>query len=222
LYVLGGNNQEGSGLGSDASGKASKVDSSVKLGSDDDTVDWEQQRPSEISVSISQQEFVWDEQSTVPDATEMRWTIPFDPIGNLSLAANIIEFSNMASRLVSPHFVYPHGIPQTYSGMGMLRNSPSGPQSALSLLYKEMEKQNTLSCLTQIERGFSVVCDQALDLCRDLAKNGTRADTISNEDLQNLLAIFNSRIPQRLLEEFTTKIHDLRRILQVDVLRSFW
>lgn len=221
LYVLGGNNQEDSESGSDATGRARRVDSSAGLGSDNDSVDWEHQHYSEISDSISPKDGILDEQSTVPDATEVPWTIPFDLLGALSLTATIIVFLNLASRLVSVQLVYPNGIPPSLTGMPTLDRDPGGPQSVLFQLNMGMKKQNTLGCLTKIERSLGAICDQALDLCRDLVKHGTIVDLTSNVNPQRLLAEFTSSLTQKLQAEFTAKIHNLRRSLQLNVLLPF-
>lgn len=226
LYVLGGNSQEDSESGSDASDRARRVDSSADLGSDDDSVNWEHQHVPEISESMSPQDDVLDEQSTIPDATELPWTVPFDLVGSLNLTATLIIFLNVASELVSEQVAYPHNIPPCFTGTQKpyIRGGPI----LLVKLHEDMKQYNTLGCITQIERGLSIVCDQALDLCQDLTTHGIKDDTTSDEiksdeALRQLPADFKSRLVQKeLVVEFTTRIHTLRFRFQTDVLDPFW
>jgi len=217
LYVLGGNNQEDSEPGSDASDRARRVDSSTDLGSDDWSVDLEHRHFSEISSADLPEDDILDEQSAVPDSTEAPWTIPFDFIGTLSLTATLITFLNLSSRLVSARVAQSVDLPPYWTGEVATKDYPGDtPAESLEKLRGKLIKQNTLGCLTWIESKLGTVCDQALDLCGDLAKHGARDHTISKGPM--VLEDFGSNIPQRQLPGLMTRIRGLLYGLGSDIL----
>jgi hypothetical protein len=110
------------------------------------------------------------EPSTVPDTVENSWGFPLNLIPSISLAAEIIFFSNAMRRLLYNEYHVPPRLPSSLSADGLqLHGNISDTKDWLQLYKKELSRgQEDIGDLTSLERTLGEESSKCVEISEAL------------------------------------------------------